>query len=1204
MKRNKLLTWFATVLMLLCVQSANAGIKITCVGGSDFGGGEGCQKLFDGKQGTKWGSWDGWYGDTPTAVFKTIVPIAPASYELVIADDTNSNKGRNWKSWKIYGGNFVDDDAALDAEDWVLLDEKADQQLTTDQFAVVSFDISNPDGKFYSYFKIEVEALAGGWGEYCQMADFTFAEYTVDTSVAQEYINLDLTGVDEDLVTAYKEKLPAVQEALESQDVNKFLSSIEEIAPIKDEITTISKGGFVVISSSASWSENPASKLVDKKDNTKWGGDFSDGKAQYVVFRSSAQQPSFYKLVTGNNTENHKERNWKTWKVYGGNFANDAEASASANGWTVLDERENVSEELLPGRNCFSVSLNFKNGVKEKYSFYKIEITASGGDEQQMSEVYFYTQDQFEDIHKSLVDDLAEFAAGVADMVVETEMEASKTTFTEKFEQLKTTTDVDQLSLLYNELVSLKEVLEYSAAFAGGGYRVLSGDPAWGDGENWTKLLDGDIETKWGGDMPEDGSGSYVIFKVYKATKYNCYKLVTGNDSGDYSDRNWKSWKIYGCTIRGNKDEEAVRDYAGWSLLDEKSDIDQDQLPAANFATAYFDFSELAKSYKYFKIEVEESGGGSFQMSEFKMFTDEEWADVCKEYTDSLERLKVEVLGDMLLVDPVATQVADAIAAVGEAKASELEAKFADAREAIINAPKNMWLAKYQLTEKDGVLQIGTAADMFNFAKVINDGTVASETSFIDAALTADIDLSEAITDENPWIPVGNWGKVDGVDVAYKGHFDGQGHTIKGFNATSTQNYFGIFGVLSTGALVENFDIYGTINTTIQNAGGVAGYARDENPTIRNIHSFVNINNTYAGGRQGGILGNSNIGSVVVENCWYSGTLDGNDAANNGNYGGIVGYVQNKTTAIVTISNCLFDGKLINTAETPGNCTFGGIIGYNNGGKATIKNCLSIGTLQSAVTGQFFGKINGNNSVFANNYYQGEFVNGNGSAGTVSGDTPVEVTDEQLKSGEIAVNLGAAFRQCLGEDEYPVPSATHAVVAKITDAGVATLYVSDTDVEIPEGVKAYAGVIEKAGILHLEPIEGKIAAGEAVVLKGAAGYYNFAPTTDAVKAEENILQGAAEDLEAAGKYILAKPEGKEAGFYLAETGTLKAGKAYFVLLKDSDVKAFYFAEDGETAIAGVINETPANGAIYNLSGQRINKLQKGINIVDGKKILK
>ena len=144
--------WFATVLMLLCVQSANAGIKITCVGGSDFGGDEGCQKLFDGKQGTKWGSWDGWYGNTPTAVFKTIVPIAPASYELVIADDTNSNKGRNWKSWKIYGGNFVDDDAALDAEDWVLLDEKADQQLTTDQFAVVSFDISNPDGKFYSYF--------------------------------------------------------------------------------------------------------------------------------------------------------------------------------------------------------------------------------------------------------------------------------------------------------------------------------------------------------------------------------------------------------------------------------------------------------------------------------------------------------------------------------------------------------------------------------------------------------------------------------------------------------------------------------------------------------------------------------------------------------------------------------------------------------------------------------------------------------------------------------------------------------------------------------------------------------------------------------------------------------------------------------------------------------------------------------------------
>ena len=153
-----------------------------------------------------------------------------------------------------------------------------------------------------------------------------------------------------------------------------------------------------------------------------------------------------------------------------------------------------------------------------------------------------------------------------------------------------------------------------------------------------------------------------------------------------------------------------------------------------------------------------------------------------------------------------------------------------------------------------------------------------------------------------------------------------------------------------------------------------------------------------------------------------------------------------------------------------------------------------------------------------------------------------------------------------------------------------------TAIKIPEGVKAYAGVIEKAGILNLEPIEGKIAAGEAVVLKGAAGYYGFAPTTEAVKAEKNILIGAEEDVQATGKYILAKPEGKDAGFYLADGGILKAGKAYIVLLQGDAVKALYFAEDDVTGIENIEHSTlniEHSDAIYNVAGQRVSKLQKG-----------
>jgi hypothetical protein len=114
-------------------------------------------------------------------------------------------------------------------------------------------------------------------------------------------------------------------------------------------------------------------------------------------------------------------------------------------------------------------------------------------------------------------------------------------------------------------------------------------------------------------------------------------------------------------------------------------------------------------------------------------------------------------------------------------------------------------------------------------------------------------------------------------------------------------------------------------------------------------------------------------------------------------------------------------------------------------------------------------------------------------------------------------------------------------------------------------------------------------------------YYSAASGAGA-NIEGNVLKGAAEDIQAAGKYVLAKPEGAEkAGFYKAETGTIKAGKAYLEV--ESSVKAFFFAGDDATGIANV-EKAVEDGAIYNLAGQRVNKAQKGIYIINGKKVLK
>ena len=299
--------------------------------------------------------------------------------------------------------------------------------------------------------------------------------------------------------------------------------------------------------------------------------------------------------------------------------------------------------------------------------------------------------------------------------------------------------------------------------------------------------------------------------------------------------------------------------------------------------------------------------------------------------------------------------------------------------------------------EKDGdVYQIGTAQDLADFAALVNGGETA-----VNAVLTQDIDMSEL----DSWTAIGDW-NTGAVSSAYCGHFDGQGYKITGFNFTSNKNYFGIFGVISTGALIENFDIYGTM-TLSHKTGGVVAYTRDATPTIRYIHSYVNINCVETASatalRPGGILGSAVNGTTVIENCTYSGTL--NVGGHTGNIGGIVGYVNNATAAIVNITNCLFDGKIENgTAD--GQC--GGVVGYSNKGKVTIKNCLSIGAITTGTgnDGMFFGRLNTSNSKFDGaNYYIGTNINGTSSGASASGTAPTLVTAEQLASGEIAYAL-------------------------------------------------------------------------------------------------------------------------------------------------------------------------------------------------------
>ncbi|MBQ8455403.1 MAG: Ig-like domain-containing protein [Bacteroidaceae bacterium] len=164
-------------------------------------------------------------------------------------------------------------------------------------------------------------------------------------------------------------------------------------------------------------------------------------------------------------------------------------------------------------------------------------------------------------------------------------------------------------------------------------------------------------------------------------------------------------------------------------------------------------------------------------------------------------------------------------------------------------------------------------------------------------------------------------------------------------------------------------------------------------------------------------------------------------------------------------------------------------------------------------------------------------------------------------------------------------------------------YVAPADVDFSGSKVSAFAAQTKESYVHLEPVT-TVPAGTAVVVKAdAAGTYAINGTTRASLGTENELVAATADVTADGtQYILSK-EDEGVGFYKAKTGsTINAGKGYLVI-RGAGVKGFYGFDEDATGINAVeiANE---NAPVYNVAGQRLQKMQKGINIVGGKKVLK
>ena len=84
-------------------------------------------------------------------------------------------------------------------------------------------------------------------------------------------------------------------------------------------------------------------------------------------------------------------------------------------------------------------------------------------------------------------------------------------------------------------------------------------------------------------------------------------------------------------------------------------------------------------------------------------------------------------------------------------------------------------------------------------------------------------------------------------------------------------------------------------------------------------------------------------------------------------------------------------------------------------------------------------------------------------------------------------------------------------------------------------------------------------------------------------------------------YVLQTQGGKQAFYIVDDTFTATAYRCYLTVGGGGGVKAFYLDGD-ETAVSSVKADELQGATIYNLAGQRVSKAQKGVYIINGKKV--
>jgi hypothetical protein len=197
----------------------------------------------------------------------------------------------------------------------------------------------------------------------------------------------------------------------------------------------------------------------------------------------------------------------------------------------------------------------------------------------------------------------------------------------------------------------------------------------------------------------------------------------------------------------------------------------------------------------------------------------------------------------------------------------------------------NVTAVKYHIAKNES----STAMTWAQFAAKVSGGKdYSGETIYLDE------DITTAVTDM-----AGTSTDVQVGGNAFKGTFDGQGHTLIIGLAKGTSTHTAPF-VYINGATIKDLIVEGEINIgNNQFAGGLVGISEGTN-TITNCKVNVTINSTKSGdGTHGGFISLVQAGTTTFNGCAFTGKLLG---ANTDSWGGYVGYQR----GTATLNDCVF----------------------------------------------------------------------------------------------------------------------------------------------------------------------------------------------------------------------------------------------------------------------------------------------------------